>query len=145
MNKSLFEAKLSNLVTEAMTDEIAVRELMTEVEDSFNTLDLDRLLSLHTDDIILMEPNMVTIHGKEKVRELFAEFERKKIRMNLELTIHELEIMSERAFVRGAVKKETFENGSLLEDMGKFVCLLKKQADGRWLRTHVIVNSDTPL
>src|SRR4030095_12990654 len=113
MNKSLFEAKLSNLVTEAMTDEIAVRELMTEVEDSFNTLDLDRLLSLHTDDIILMEPNMVTIHGKEKGRELFAAFERDKIRMNIELTIHELEIMSERAFVRGAVKKETFENGSL--------------------------------
>jgi uncharacterized protein (TIGR02246 family) len=142
MNKSLFEA---NLVTEAMMNEIAVRELMTEVEDSFNTLDLERLLSLHTEDIILMDPNMAAIQGKEKVRELFAEFERKKIRMKLELTIHELEIMSERAFVRGAVKKETSENGSFLEDTGKFVCLLKKQADGRWLRTHVIVNSDKPL
>ena len=62
--------------------------------------------------------------------------------MKLELTIHELEITFGRAFVRGAVKKTTFENGSLLEDMGKFICRLKKQGDGRWLRTHVIVNSD---
>ena len=54
--------------------------------------------------------------------------------MKLELTTHELEIRFGRAFVRGAVKKTTFENGSLLEDMGKFICLLKKQGDGRWRR-----------
>ncbi len=144
MNKSLAESKMSNRVTEAMMDEIAIRELMSEVEDSFNTLELERLLALHTDDIILMEPNMKAIHGKEKVRELFAEFERNKIRMKLDLTIHELEIMSPRAFVRGTVEKITFENGSPVEDKGKFLCLLKKQRDGRWLRTHVIVNSDMP-
>jgi len=129
-------------MTETMKDEIAIREVMSGVEYSFNTLNLERLLSLHTDDVILMEPNMLAIEGKEKVKELFAEFDRKKIRMKLELTIHELEITFGRAFVRGAVKKTTFENGSLLEDMGKFVCLLKEQGDGRWLRTHVIVNSD---
>jgi uncharacterized protein (TIGR02246 family) len=129
---------------DAIMDEIAIRELMTEVEDSFNTLDLDRLLSLHTDDIILMEPHMLTIKGKEKIKELFADFERRSIRIKLELTIHELEVMLERAFVRGAVKKTTSENGSLVDDIGKFVCLLKKQSDGRWLRTHVIVNSDMP-
>jgi ketosteroid isomerase-like protein len=131
-------------MTETKIDDVAVRSVMSEVEYSFNTLNLEKLLSLHTDDIILMEPNMPVIEGKEKVKELFAEFDRKKIRMKLELTIHELEITLERAFVRGSVKKTTFENGSLLEDMGKFVCLLKKQGDGRWLRTHVIVNSDMP-
>jgi uncharacterized protein (TIGR02246 family) len=131
-------------MTKTIKDEIAIRELMSEVEDSFNTLNLERLLSLHTDDIILMEPNMLIIEGKEKVRALFAEFGRKKIRIKLELTIHELEITFERAFVRGAVRKTTLGNGSPHEDMGKFVCLLKKQGDGRWLRTHVIVNSDMP-
>jgi len=131
-------------MTKTIKDEIAIRELMSEVEDSFNTLNLERLLSLHTDDIILMEPNMLIIEGKEKVRALFAEFGKKKIRIKLELTIHELEITFGRAFVRGAVRKTTLENGSPHEDMGKFVCLLKKQGDGRWLRTHVIVNSDMP-
>ena len=87
---------------------------------------------------------MLIIEGKEKVRALFAEFGRKKIIIKLELTIHELEITFGRAFVRGAVRKTTLENGSPHEDMGKFVCLLKKQGDGRWLRTHVIVNSDMP-
>ena len=52
---------------------------------------------------------MLIIEGKEKVRALFAEFGRKKIRIKLELTIHELEITFGRAFVRGAVRKTTLE------------------------------------
>jgi ketosteroid isomerase-like protein len=131
-------------MTETRINEVAVRGVMNEVEYSFNTLNLEKLPSLHTDDIILMEPNTPLIEGKEKVKELFSEFDRKKIRMKLELTIHELEMTLQRAFVRGSVKKTTLENGSLFEDIGKFVCLLKKQGDGRWLRTHVIVNSDLP-
>jgi ketosteroid isomerase-like protein len=91
-----------------------------------------------------MEPHLSAIKGKEKIKELFADFEKRRIKIKLELTIHELEVVLDRAFVRGAVKKITFENGSMVEDMGKFLCLLKKQRDGRWLRTHVIVNSDMP-
>jgi ketosteroid isomerase-like protein len=106
-------------MTETRIDDVAVRSVMSEVEYSFNTLNLEKLLSLHTDDIILMEPNIPVIEGKEKVKELFAEFDRKKIRMKLELTIHELEITFERAFVRGVVKKTTLENGFHLKTWEK--------------------------
>ena len=52
--------------------------------------------------------------------------------------------MGERAFIRGEVFKTTVQDNTITGDMGKFICLLQKKADGSWLRTHVIVNSDTP-
>lgn len=125
-------------------DETAIRSLMDEVLACFNKADLEKLLSLHTDDIILMEPNMPLIKGKQQVRELFAALKAQKINMHLAFHIDELEVMGERAFVRGQVFKTVIQEDTISGDIGKFICLLQKQPDGNWLRTHVIVNSDSP-
>ena len=64
--------------------------------------------------------------------------------MELGFDILELQVSYDRAFVRGQVTKTVFQDGGEIErDPGKFICLLKKQEDGTWLRTHVIVNSDS--
>ena len=134
-----------NTITDMKTDETAIRDLLEHVVTAFNKSDLEELLSFHSDDIILMEPNMPVIKGKDQVRKLFAAFQQKKIEMELDFDIVELEVNGDRAFVRGHVLKTVLQNGSITEnDTGKFICLLKKQADGTWLRTHVIVNSDQP-
>ena len=134
-----------NTITDMKTDETAIRDLLEHVVTAFNKSDLEELLSFHSDDIILMEPNMPVIKGKDQVRKLFASFRQKKIEMELDFDIVELEIAGDRAFVRGHVLKTVLQNGSITEnDTGKFICLLKKRADGTWLRTHVIVNSDQP-
>lgn len=127
-------------------EEQAIRELMSDVVSAFNRLDVEKLLAMHTDDIILMAPNMPIIHGKQMVRELFADFVRRGIALKLSFTLDEVEVSGGMAYVRGKVYKTTIENGGITdEDTGKFICLLKKQDDGRWLRTHVIVNSDSPV
>ena len=129
-----------------LPDETAIRELLDDLIVAFNKADLEKLLSFHTEDIILMEPNMPIIEGKKQVRELFAAFEMKGIEMKLGFDILELEVIQDRAFVRGQVMKTVLQNGGHSEkDTGKFICLLKKQEDGAWLRTHVIVNSDQPV
>ena len=127
-------------------DEIAVRQLHDEVVTSFNTLDLEKLLSLHTENIILMEPNMPLVNGKQEVRKLFDKFQQEKIVLKLFYNVQEVEVFGERAFVRGQVLKTTIrDHGMPVHDIGKFITLSQKQNDGSWLRTHVIVNSDEPI
>ena len=134
-----------NKLINVQEDEIAIRNLLNDVITAFNEANLEKLLSYHTDDIILMEPNMPIIHGKNQVRELFEDFKKKKIKMQLGFDILELEVNEKRAFVRGQVRKTVLQNGAENgHDTGKFICLLRKQHDGTWLRTHVIVNSDQP-
>jgi uncharacterized protein (TIGR02246 family) len=125
-------------------DEIAIRSLMDDVLAYFNKADFEKLLSLHTEDIILMETDMPLIKGKQKIRALIAALKAKKISLHLSFNIDELEVMGERAFVRGQVFKTVIQEDSISGDIGKFICLLQKQPEGNWLRTHVIVNSDSP-
>jgi hypothetical protein len=57
-----------------------------------------------------------------------------------------MEVFAERAFVRGQIIKTSFKNNwNPVQERGKFITLSQKQPDGRWLRTHVIVNSDIPV
>lgn len=100
-----------NSVKNIRTDEIAIRELLDNVIMAFNQADLEKLLSFHTEDIILLEPDMPVIQGKKEVRELFAAFQKKKIEMELDFDLLELEVILDRAFVRGRVKKTVFQNG----------------------------------
>ena len=126
-------------------DELAVRKLHDEVVKSFNTLDIEKLLSLHSEDIILMEPNMQTIHGKEEVKKLFEKLKQQAITLKLSFNIYEMEVFGERAFVRGQVIKTTIQNNRPVHESGKFITLSRKQKDGSWLRTHVIANNDMPI
>src|SRR6476620_6020113 len=126
-------------------DELAVRKLHDEVVKSFNTLDIEKLLSLHSEDIILMEPNMQTIHGKKEVKKLFEKLKQQAITLKLSFNIYEMEVFGERAFVRGQVIKTTIQNNRPVHESGKFITLSRKQKDGSWLRTHVIANNDMPI
>jgi uncharacterized protein (TIGR02246 family) len=126
-------------------DELAVRKLHDDVIASFNTLDIEKLLSLHAEDIVLMEPNMQTIHGKDEIKKLFEKLKQQRTTLKLSFNIHETEVFGERAFVRGQVIKTTIQNNKSVHESGKFITLSKKQKDGSWLRTHVIANSDMPV
>ena len=80
-------------------DEIAVRKLHDEVLSALNDFDTEKLLSLHTDNIILMEPNMPTINGKEEMKKMLEKFKKQKLVFSLSYSIDEIEIIGDRAFL----------------------------------------------
>jgi uncharacterized protein (TIGR02246 family) len=136
----MFETLLKTI---AEQDERVIHSVMNEVVSAFNRNDLELLLSLHTDDVIIMEPGMPLIRGKQEFRRFLAGFQQQHIAIKLRFETRELEIIQDRAFVRGVVIKRTLRAGAFpKEEKGKFICLLKKQPDGEWLRTHMIVNND---
>lgn len=120
---------------------MAIQKLHEEVIDCFNTRDPERLLSLHTDDFILMEQNMPAMIGKTEVKKLFDKLNTDSIDFTLSFNINEIEIFENRAFVRGQVIKHRMKNELSEQLKGKFMSLLRKQ-EGRWLRTHVMANTD---
>ena len=125
---------------------MAVRQLHDDVLSSLNNLDTEKLLALHTDDIVLMEPNMPVVNGKLEMAKMLERFKKQKLVFSLSYTIEEMEIFGNRALVRGQIVKTTFKNHwNRVHETGKFITFSKKQPDGAWLRTHVMVNSDMPL
>ena len=91
-------------------DEAAVLRLHEEVVDAFNKPDLNKLLSLHTDNVVIMEAGMPAITGKAEVAKLFEKFQQQEIVLKLSFNIQEIEVFDKRAFVRGQVIKQTVYN-----------------------------------
>src|SRR5689334_3348394 len=87
------------------TDESRIRYLLKEIVNAFNANDVETLLSLHSDDVILMDPGMPLIQGKKNIREMFAGFQKRELQIQLAYDIHELETYDRLAFVRGTVYK----------------------------------------
>lgn len=130
----------------AKTDEAAIRNLMDAIVKALNNRNFETLLSMHSDDVILMEPDTPLIQGKEKVRQLFNHFKKERTSVQLRLLIQELEVTGIRAFARGQIFSTITKIGQAPEEgVGKFICLFKKGANGDWLRTHIIVNRDAPV
>lgn len=132
-----------------LTDKDKIIFLLSEVVQSFKTRDLQKLLSLHTEDIIVMEPDRPAIVGMPEVKKVFTaafqNLKQKNISFQLAFKVFEIEIWGERAFVRGQVVKETVnDNNEPEKENGKFICIFKKQADESWLRSHVMANFDAP-
>ncbi|HZG24210.1 MAG TPA: DUF4440 domain-containing protein [Chitinophagaceae bacterium] len=142
--------KLINKVRPATPgDEAAIIRLLGEVAECFNSGNIDKIISLHTDDVILMESNMPLLQGKPAVRAFldksFNEFKTMGMLVQLDFNIAEIEVLLPRAFVRGqVVVTKTIAGKEPVELKGKFFCLFAKQADGSWLRSHIISNTDGP-
>jgi uncharacterized protein (TIGR02246 family) len=125
-------------------DRLAVCKLHEEVVNSFNARDPEKLLSLHADNVILMEQDMPVIVGKQEVGKLFNKLRNGDLDFNLSFNIEEVEIIGDRALVRGQVLKTTIQGGEPVHVAGKFITFSQKQKNGSWLRTHVMANTDKP-
>lgn len=130
-------------------DMLAIRNLLDEVLKAFNTGEFEKAIDLHTEDVILMETNMPAVQGKQALREIFTHFfavrKEQQVSSQLDFEIKEMEIMGDRAYARGGVKMTTAKQDTLpMTVTGKFLCLFKRQPDGRWLRSHIVSNTDSP-
>lgn len=127
----------------ATDDKSQILLLLEQIIDAFNAKDIELLLSMHSDDIILMDPGMATISGKETILKMFSEFKSRDLSIQLSYVIEEVEVDQQLAFARGRVKKlSSTSTTGVKTDEYRFLCLFRKQADGKWVRTRVIANSE---
>ena len=103
-------------------------------------------MSLWVDDGKRMAPNAPASVGLDQIRvavePLFELFDFEEFNVNLD----EVRILGDRAYSHGAFafSMTPLAGGDLIEDSGKFLTILDKQADGSWKIAVDCFNSDMP-
>jgi ketosteroid isomerase-like protein len=98
----------------------------------------------YADDVISMPPNDAINVGKPQTVE-FHSAPGPKV-TSFVITSEEIEGTGELAYSRGNwVFKGVLNDSIQINDTGKYLVLLKKQADGSWKVTREIWNSDLPM
>ena len=115
-------------------DIAAINELYDQYCLGGNTGDLELFISVWADDVIRMEPDIPPILGKEQVR---ARFEPLFEQFDQNIIIHgetEVQVSGDLAFSRGTytVSMAPKGKGATTSFDGKWMDILKKQADGSW-------------
>jgi ketosteroid isomerase-like protein len=103
--------------------------------------DFDRILATRTEDIVWMPPNAPIVSGKSEVRQWLEAGPRA---VGFELTPTRLEGDDDLAFERGRFVYRALMGADTVTDAGKYLVILRRQADGAWLLAVEMWNSDAP-
>jgi ketosteroid isomerase-like protein len=100
-------------------------------------------LALYTEDAIELPPNQAAVQGKAAIqacKEAFPPFS------NFQEQSLEIEGQGDLAYDRGTYSMTVTPPGAApIEDRGKYLTILRKQADGSWKVARAMFNSDLPL
>jgi len=126
--------------TLADADVAAIRASSEGWDKAYNERDWAALASFYTEDAIVMPPNVPAVKGRAGIEGFFAQTPPFSA-AGLEIT--EIDGRGNLAVVSGTYSVTfTIEGMPPFEDVGKWVEIRHKQADGSWLIHRDIFNSD---
>ncbi len=120
-------------VVDVEADIQANKNLNDVWDEAYSAGDMERLLSLYTDDAVRIPPNEPPLIGKEEIRTNFQQSFDQFTEEN-DSTVIDVKIGGDLAFVRGAWKDilTPKAGGEALNRSGSFVAINQKQPDGSW-------------
>jgi len=119
--------------TNLEVDTAAINDIWSQYSSSVNDGDVDRWMSLWTEDGVRMPPNEPTIIGKDQIRvgmkRVFDQFT-----FDMDITNEEVGVAGDWAFSRGiyTFAQTPKEGGPPVFFDGKYMTILQRQADGSW-------------
>ena len=125
----------------------AVKNWVKESYAAANSGDVEDYISFWAEDVIWMPPNAPIIQGISAITEMLQPYF-DQVTIHHEISIEEIEIADDFAFIRiNSEEKYTprTEEGESIEANFKAIILLQRMANGTWLGTHLIWNSNDPL
>jgi uncharacterized protein (TIGR02246 family) len=126
----------------ADSDARSIRELTMRWTTAVKAQDIDRLLSLVTDDVVFLPPGGAPIRGKQAVgdlyRLLFAQFD-----VEQSASAEEIEVSGDWAFSWGAevLTLSPRTGGQPIRMRGRGLTILRRQPDESWRFARGINNS----
>jgi len=125
------------------SDKASIREQTDKFVEAFNAGDFDTMMTLYTEDGVLMPPNSPAVTGREAIKAFISTMPKVK---DFSITTDEIEGAGDRAIAYGTFALTfVMPDGTEMKDHGKFIEVREKQADGSWLMTHDMFNSDMPM
>jgi len=127
-------------------DDPAIAKVRTAYQAAAGTQDGAAIAKLYAPDGVEMPPNAPAAKGRAAIEAYHKAFAAQFMMHGIMITPTETHVMGDRAMDIGTYKQTLMgmKDGSMMDDTGKYVVLLKKDPSG-WLITHAIYNSDKPL
>jgi uncharacterized protein (TIGR02246 family) len=127
-------------------DSKAISRLRDEFAAAWKAGDAERVANAYTNDAVLLPQNGPAVTGKSAILAFDKGFFDQYAPSNFEISSDEVQTMGDWAFDRGTYKfmATPKAGGEPLNDQGKYIVLLQRQADGSWKLARDIDNSSAP-
>ena len=128
-------------------DEAAIAKVRSAYEKAAGTQDGAAIAKLYAADGVEMPPNAPAAKGRAAIEAFHKAFGKQFMMHGMTITPTETKVHGDYAYDIGTYKQALMpmNGGAVIDDHGKYVVLLKKDASGNWLVSHAIYNSDVPL
>jgi uncharacterized protein (TIGR02246 family) len=125
-------------------DRTAIRAVVDSFTNAIKRSDYPTAASLYTEDGVFMPPNAPVVQGRAGIEKQFETFGRVTA---FSQPVIEVEGVGDLAYARlNADLTFTPPNTTTpMTDKAKVLIVLRKQADGKWLTSRGMVNSDLPM
>jgi len=129
------------LSTSLLSEDIAaIKAVSKSFVEAVNSNDWVSLITTYSEHTVLMPPNSPEVEGRANILAFFEAFPPTS---DFSLEIVEIEGRGDMAYVRGTYTMTfTPEEGNSITDSGKYLEIRRKQADGSWLLSRDMFNSD---
>jgi uncharacterized protein (TIGR02246 family) len=112
---------------------------------AMNQGSVDAFVGVFSEDAVQMPPNAPANAGRAAIRAWIAAF-LEPFRVQFALEVEEVRVAGDWAFERGGYRigLAPKAGGEGFQDLGKYITVYQKQANGAWLVARDIWNSDNP-
>jgi uncharacterized protein (TIGR02246 family) len=120
-----------------------VRTFLTEIEQSFNTGQLDTFMQVFTEDAVLSPQGSPDVVGKAAIRAVY-EGAMNAVNMQVKFDTKEVTVFGDLAYESGTytVKAANKSSGqSLGEETSRHIHIFQRQKDGKWKTWRMMTNS----
>lgn len=123
-----------------------IRQQHHRATSALSAGDLDSMMTVYADDVIMMPPNEPARAGKAAIRSMWEDL-LSAFGVEVSVNVEEVEVLDEWAFERGTfrMKLTPRSGGAPVEDSGKYLDILRRQADGSWKYSRLAFNSSQPF
>ena len=127
-------------------DDAAIAKVRAAYQTAAGTQDGAAIAKLYAPDGIEMPPNAPAAKGRAAIEAFHKAFGQQWMMHGMTITPTETKVHGDTAHDVGTYKQTLMaqKGGGMVDDKGKYVVLLKKDASGNWWVTHAIYNSDNP-
>jgi uncharacterized protein (TIGR02246 family) len=121
----------------------AIERFTAEWSTAMKAKDVERLVSMVTEDVVFLPPGFPPIRGRQAVEAMYRSFFPQFRSVEQEAVSEEVEVMGDWAFAWGleSIVLVPQSDGPPIRMHGKGLSILKRQADGSWKCARAINNS----
>jgi uncharacterized protein (TIGR02246 family) len=128
-------------------DQAAIAKVRAAYQTAAGSQDGAAIAKLYAPNGVEMPPNAPAVKGRAAIEAFHKAFGQQFMMHGMTITSTEAKVTGNNAYDIGTYKQGLMpmKGGAVVDDTGKYVVLLEKDASGNWWITHSIYNSDVPL